>query len=301
MCLCLLGGLAHAQDSGAGEEAAIAEAKRHFTQGVALYNEGNFNAALAEFEAGDRAHHLPVLLYNIGLCQKGLFRYAESIATLRKYLAEASGDPKGTPQRRAEVERMIVEMTALLVDLALTVAPENAVVIVDGRALGRVESKLTLAAGHHVLEFSAEGYKPMRREVELFAGMPPPALQITLEAIPKTGKLHLSLVPASAVARIDGKALPAAQTEVELTVGGHMVEANAPGYLTRSVEITIAGGQVRNLELPLEKKQFRIWTKWWFWGAAAAVAGAVATGIAVPLASTTEQPLQGTIDTRRVQ
>ena len=43
-------GVARAQ-APAPSPQALEEAKRHFQQGVALYNDGNFNGALAEFEA----------------------------------------------------------------------------------------------------------------------------------------------------------------------------------------------------------------------------------------------------------
>src|SRR5260370_33354875 len=89
-------GLARAEDPPAAAPAAAAdaqldEAKRHFQQGVALYNDGNFSAALAEFEATYAAHPTAGVLYNIGLTQKSLFRYGESIKTLGRYLKEAGG------------------------------------------------------------------------------------------------------------------------------------------------------------------------------------------------------------------
>jgi hypothetical protein len=290
--VCLSSAVLAAPPDGGVDE--VAEGKRHFVQGVALYNDANFNAALAEFEAASRAHHEPVVRYNIALCQKGLFRYAESIETLRAYLGEV--DPKSLPpQRKAEVEQMISEMTALLVELPLTLVPETASLIVDGRATAG--GKLVLAAGHHVLELSADGYKPLRREIELFAGIAAAPLAVTLEALPRTGRVHLSLLPASASVRIDGKAQ--VPRDVELPTGGHTVEVAAPGYLPKSSEITVAAGQARDLKISLDRKP-PVWTKWWFWTAAVAVLGGVATAIAVPLSTKTESPVPGTIDTRPV-
>jgi hypothetical protein len=291
--LCLLSASVRAEPTDGGSD-EIAEGKRHFVQGVALYNDGNYNAALAEFEAASRAHHEPVVRYNVGLCQKGLFRYAESITSLRAYLDEAKALP---PQRKSEVEQMIAEMTALLVDLPLAVTPPEATVIVDGRAL-KSSGPLSLAAGHHVLELSADGYKPLRREVELFAGVPSAPLKLVLEAIPKTGRIRLTIAPATASVRLDGKPLLA--REAELAVGGHTVEVSAPGHLPRTSEITIAGGQERELSVALDKQQLKPWTRWWFWTAAVAVVGGVVTAIAVPLSTTTQSPLPGSIDLRQV-
>jgi hypothetical protein len=246
----------------------VAEGKRHFIQGVALYNEMNYNAALAEFEAASRVHHQPVLRYNIGLCLKGLFRYSDAIDSLRWYLNEASGDPKGiTPQRKAEVEQMISEMKALLVELPLTIEPAGTNVIIDGRSVGTAPlPTLSLAAGHHVIELSAEGYKPARREIELAAGAPAAPLSIKLKGIPKTGRLQLSFLPSNATVKIDGKRLEPPY-DAELGVGGHAVEVTLPGYHPRTAEIVVAAGQTREMSMTLEKVKLRIWTKWWFWTA----------------------------------
>src|SRR6185503_20787563 len=67
--------------------AVVEEAKRHFEQGVALFNDGNYSAALAEFEAAYKTRPAPAVLYNIGLTQKALFRYPEAIDSLTRYLA----------------------------------------------------------------------------------------------------------------------------------------------------------------------------------------------------------------------
>ena len=73
----------------APDPAVLEEAKRHFAQGVALYNDGNYNAALAEFEAAYRVRPSPGVLDNIGLTQKGLVRYNDAIASLGRLAATA--------------------------------------------------------------------------------------------------------------------------------------------------------------------------------------------------------------------
>src|SRR5258706_3095515 len=97
-------GVAHAANE-------MDEAKRHFAQGVALYNDGNYNAALAEFEAAYKVKKSPGVLYNIGLTQKALFRYNESIASLTEY---QQMEKKLTAERKAEIKNIITEMQALL-------------------------------------------------------------------------------------------------------------------------------------------------------------------------------------------
>src|SRR4051794_41878089 len=89
----------------------LADAKRHFDQAVALFNDGDFGGALAEFEASYKIRPSAGVLYNIGLTQKALYRYDEALASLRKYLVDAQKVPK---DKRAEVTQLISEMQALL-------------------------------------------------------------------------------------------------------------------------------------------------------------------------------------------
>src|SRR3569623_872247 len=91
--------------------ANLAEARLHFQQGVALFRDQNFDAALAEFRGAYGISGEPVVLYNVGLTFKALFRYAEAIDVLERYLAEsaAHGHPVAK-ERRAEVETLVIEM-----------------------------------------------------------------------------------------------------------------------------------------------------------------------------------------------
>ena len=127
-------GSAHAQ--GAPAANAGDEAKRHFMQGVALYNENNYGPALTEFEAAYKLHATPGVLYNIGLTLKALFRYTESIETLDRYMRESAAAGKEVPpERKAETEQLISEMKALLADVILAIVPDGTTVKADGRVL----------------------------------------------------------------------------------------------------------------------------------------------------------------------
>src|SRR5688572_12727466 len=70
----------------------LEEGRRHFAQGVTLYEEGNFPAALVEFQAAYDTAPAPVILYNIGFTYKALYRYVEAIDALGRYLEMATRD-----------------------------------------------------------------------------------------------------------------------------------------------------------------------------------------------------------------
>src|SRR3954465_6445834 len=100
------------------------EAKRHFLNGVHLFEDRNFGGALVEFEASFQENPTAAALQNIAVCQKGLFRYAEAIATLQRMLKDFSQQLSAEDKRSAE--DAIRDMTALLGTLVLRVTPKDA-------------------------------------------------------------------------------------------------------------------------------------------------------------------------------
>jgi hypothetical protein len=273
------------------------EAKRHFAQGVALYNDGNFNAALAEFEAAYKIKQSPAVLYNIGLTEKSLFRYNEAIDSLTQYI---TNDKKLPKERQKEVAQLITEMRALLAQVTINVIPDGAAIKLDDRTIGQAPMKpYGIAAGNHTLEVLADGYKPTKKEILVSAGQPM-TLNVKLEIIPKSGKAHITANQPLAEVKIDDKVIGTVPLDVELPLGGHQIEVNAKGYQPYRGELTVAGGQVRTvnvtLELPPAPQKEKFYKKWYFWvPVAVVVAGAVAVGVGVAVTQK-PAPLVGTLD-----
>lgn len=282
------------------DPAVLEEAKRHFAQGVALYNDGNFNAALAEFEAAYRVRPSPGVLYNIGLTQKGLFRYNDAIASLEQFAATES---KLTTERKAEVEQLIAEMKALLATVTIAVKPDGAAVLLDGRTIGVTPLVYGVAAGQHVVEVQADGYRPLRKELMITAGVPL-SLEQPLAIIPRSAKVKIALQQPMAQLTIDGKpygVVPigsSGSVEVELPAGGHQVEVTAPGFETYRTELVVEAGNDRAVAVELVRppRKRRVYEQWYFWTPIVLViAGSVAAGLAVGLSST-QGPLRGSLD-----
>lgn len=277
----------------AATAAQTQEAKVHFAQGVALYNDGNFNAALAEFEQAYKLKKTAGVLYNIGLTQKALFRYSEAVDSLEHYLAEAANL---APERKTEVRQLITEMKALLADITLQIEPAGAAISVDGRSVGTapLAKPLGLAPGNHVIESSLDGYRPARKELLVTAGVPI-TVKLKLDAVPKSGRVRITASQPKATISIDGAAKGAAPLELELPQGGHTVEVAASGYATNRREVMVAAGQFRTVEVNLEKSSTPIYKKWYFWvPLIAVVAGGTATGLVLGL--TPQSPLDGTLN-----
>jgi hypothetical protein len=278
-------------------DSRIDEAKRHFAQGVALYNDGNFNGALAEFQAAYKIKQSPSVLYNIGLTEKSLFHYNEAIDSLQEYLAK---DKKAGKDQQKQVQQLISEMKALLAEVTINVIPDGATIKLDDRTIGQAPMKpYGIAAGNHNLEVSSEGYKPQKKEIAISAGQPQ-TLNFKLEIIPKSGRAHITSNQPLSTVKIDDKEIGTAPIDVELPLGGHQIEVTANGYQPYRGELTVAGGQIRDvkviLELPPSQVKEKFYKKWYFWvPVGVVVAGAIAVGVGVGLTQK-PSPLVGTLD-----
>jgi hypothetical protein len=237
------------------------------------------------------------VLYNIGLTQKALFHYNEAIDSLQEYAAK---DKKIKPDQQKQVQQLISEMRALLAQVTINVIPDGATIKLDDRAIGQAPMKpYGIAAGNHKIDISAEGYQPQNKEILISAGQPQ-TINFKLEAIPKSGKAHITANQPLSEVKIDDKVVGMAPVDVELPIGGHQIEVTAKGYQPYRGELVVAGGQVRDvkvtLELPPAPQRGKWYKQWYVWVPVGVVAaGAIAVGLGVGLTQK-PQPLVGTLD-----
>ena len=63
-------------------------ARRHFERGLTHYDAGEYQQALAEFDAVKRFRESPALDYNIARCYDRLERYPEAVAAYERYVTQ---------------------------------------------------------------------------------------------------------------------------------------------------------------------------------------------------------------------
>jgi tetratricopeptide (TPR) repeat protein len=110
--LALVGpGRARAQAPGAASAEDASRAKLHFEAGSSYYREGDYRAALREYETAYRFAPRPALLYNVAQCWDRLGDKPQTVAFLRRYLeAEpAAEDRAAVEQWIANLERALEE------------------------------------------------------------------------------------------------------------------------------------------------------------------------------------------------
>jgi PEGA domain len=282
----------------------LSEARLHFQQGVALFQDQNYDASLAEFEGAYVISKEPIVLYNMGLTYKALFRYPESIEKLTMYLDEAGARvPAISRDKKSEVEKLIADMKSLLADVTLVVSPAGAAVTMDGRpVIMGLDGVVKVAAGSHAIAASATDFALARREIIVVAGTPQ-TVSLTLTPVPRGGHVRVAATQIGARVSIDGREVGPAPVDLDLLAGGHQLDVSAPGFVPHHGEIVVAAGQSRDVAVSLEPPRggdtAPFYHRWWFWAGVAAAA--TTTTVIVLAPHPTQSPLPGTIGTTGTQ
>lgn len=151
-------------------EQAKAEAKQRFARGIELYQEGDYNLALIEFE---RVYDLVPdyrVLYNIGQVSIQLGRYARATRALSRYLAE--GGEKLDPERVSAVQADLEMLKGRTAYLTITTNLEGAQIFLDDRLVGVAPLKdaILVDAGEHRVNVRKPGFNSTPTQVTLAGG-----------------------------------------------------------------------------------------------------------------------------------
>src|SRR5262249_52352581 len=162
VAVCIASSAARAQ-----EAPSRSLASQEFKRGVTLANNGDLAQAVEAFQNAYRASPHHAALYNLGQAYVGLGRPVEAVETFQRYLQE--GGTKSAPERRREVEALLLRQRERIGFIELTVSPEDAEVFVDGKSLGLgpLPKALPLVTGQHVVAARKESYSPHFETVEV--------------------------------------------------------------------------------------------------------------------------------------
>lgn len=224
-------------------------AKAKFQEGMALIKEENYPAALAAFEESHKLVPKPGLLYNIGMCQKALFRYVESIASFKSYLAAMGANVK--PEMKLTVEQALSDMQKLVGTILIDGAPEGSEVLIDDRSVGRAPMKDGLLAdpGQHSIRVERDGYKPLRTEVNVASGATI-AVRAKLRAV--AAWIEIACEAEEAVVHLDGKVVGGCPYEGEVQPGEHEVKVLQAGKAPFVQKVQVASAGTATVAVSLE-------------------------------------------------
>jgi len=157
--------------------------------------------------------------------------------------------PEPTPPPPSEIGAISIAST-----------PSGAAVWIDGdRRPERTPAELgELPLGRYQVKLTSDGFHPLTRELHLTSEAPSAALDATLEPITAEsfGVLRVRTTPVGASLLLDGRDTgeTAPGTVSGISTGeAHSLVVALDGYVTQTVALTLERGQVRELDLTLER------------------------------------------------
>jgi tetratricopeptide (TPR) repeat protein len=148
----------------------IEAARTHFQKGVQLYDEGDYPAAIAEFQRAYTLQPTYRLLYNFGQVSYELQDYAGAERHFRAYLLDGGSDIPAS--RRSEVEHELEVLGSHIGVLHLQTDRAGARLSVDERLVGTtpLEKPVHVNPGRRRVGAELAGYARITETVDVKAG-----------------------------------------------------------------------------------------------------------------------------------
>jgi tetratricopeptide (TPR) repeat protein len=145
------------------------EARAHFEQGVAHFEEGRYSEALAEFRDAYRIRPHPSVLVNLANCYQNLGRPVEAAQHFERYLRDARGSLDSAAT--AEVQRALGASRASIGTIEIY-GPAGVGVHVDGNDVGTtpLSRPIEVNPGMHVVEFRGTNGRVFTDRIEVSEG-----------------------------------------------------------------------------------------------------------------------------------
>ena len=171
---------------------AKARAQVLLTEGSALYEKGDYAAALEKFNAAYAAYPSPKLMFNIGQADRDLSRPVEALEAFEKFLASNTG---ASPETIADASKSVAELREKLGRIRIDCDTPGAEVNVDGKSVGLtpLPDLVWATPGRHHITASHENTIPALENVDVTAGsvgtvtlrLRPLAIPVAAEPVPE--------------------------------------------------------------------------------------------------------------------
>jgi len=253
----------------------VEEAAGHFRRGLALFEAGDHEAALAEFKRAYAIKPNHKVLFNIGLTAIKLFRYGEALTALERYQGALPADTPDAHRRRVSEE--IENLRQLVATLQLEVeTPAGAEIYLDGALVGTAPHVRAhrVRAGAHRVRVVKDGHRTKEITIVSVSGQVD-VRRIALHPIKASpATLLIRTEPHGASLSVDGRPIGVTPWKGSIEPGGHLLALELQGFEPLSREIVLSPGQLRPLSVTLLRDS-PFYKRWPFW---AAVGGAALVG-----------------------
>lgn len=167
---------ARAEDPAAGQPDSREKSRVAFRKGVAQLRAQDWGGARASFESAWALYPHPSILLNLGVARLRTDDPVRAEQDLVRFLSEDLG---GSPEELAGAREALAEARTKIGTIRVSVSPESSRVVVDGKAVETVRpanvgtsgvlAEVRVTPGRHLIEVEADGFAPVRRELEVTA------------------------------------------------------------------------------------------------------------------------------------
>lgn len=273
--------LAQKEGLSAKETARAAELKK---QGDSAMKGLRYEEAIAAYTKAYEINEDPAMLYNRGRALQGLGRYAEALEEFEAFKQKASPALKA---RVSGLDSLINDVRGKITTVTFKSNVEGARVIVRDQVIGTIPMThaVKLNAGSAMIQVEADGFNTFEKRINLVGGE---SAEIDAQLVAKTniGLLIIRSPVGGARVTLNGKPVGNVPVEKRLPGGTHRIVVDRDGYVSAETTAVVVAGERKVVNIALEPvKPF--YKQWWFWtGIGVAVAG----GVAISIAATTEAP-----------
>lgn len=143
-------------------------AKALFEQGVADYDAGRYEQALASFQEAYRIRPHPLVNVNIANCYDKLGKALQAVFHFQRFLESDAG----SPAQREEVNKALERLKQQVGKVLLRITPDGALAIIDQgeQRKSPILEAIQLEAGKHDLEVKLAGYRTVQRPLIVKGG-----------------------------------------------------------------------------------------------------------------------------------
>jgi len=148
----------------------VEQARLHFTQATKLYKDGDFDAALVQFERAYEVKPHFKVLYNIGQTYFQLRQYVEARDAMQRYVRE--GGTQIDAERLAAVSKDLADLEKRIAYLTVTANVTSAAVLVDGKKVGNtpLTGPVPVSEGQRTISVEAPNRGVLQRLVRVAGG-----------------------------------------------------------------------------------------------------------------------------------
>lgn len=231
------------------------DARRSWNAAIELYEAKDFRGARVEFMRAYDLSHNPRVLFNVGVCDKNLTRYARAVEVWTRQLQEGSSKLSEDEAQATRAAIAAVEQFVSTVQVSSNV--DGATLFIDDESIGTspFSSPVAIDVGRHSLRLHKQGFQDQTVDVTI-AGGKPEQVAFKLEPVVRTALVTATVpdVPGATVF-MDGTDMGPAPFKGEVPVGRHTFEARAPGFVSARQTSDVVYQQPLDLTLSMSRER----------------------------------------------